>query len=87
MSYPFGGHPRLSEYIHWAMTEHGCLHTSGFRKVDGRMEQFQLIECAETGKHVFVFESQNEYIVPSTVSYLDRRLGLVSPFAKLVSYD
>lgn len=86
MSYPFGGHPRLAEYLAWAGTDHGCTNSSGFRKVDGRMETFVLIKNPNNKKHVFAYQAQTEYLTPSTVSYLDRRLGIESPFPGVVSY-
>ena len=86
MSFPFGGHPRLSEYLHWAATEHGCTNSSGFTKIDGRMDTFVLIENPANAKHVYAYEAFTEFLTPSTVSYLDRRLGIKSPFPSIASY-
>lgn len=51
------------------------------------METFVVIENPDNDKHTIEFIPFDEYLTPSTVSALDRRLGLDSPFPKMVTYD
>lgn len=87
MAFPFGGHPRFEEYLEWARREHGCTYKSGYSDVDGALETFVHVENPANGKHVIYFAKMKEFLPPSAVSHLDRRLGLDSPFAKLTLYE
>ena len=87
MAFPFGGHPRFQDYLEWARTEQGCVYQSGYAKPDGRVETFVRIENPANGKHAIEFIRFAETLTPSTVSALDRRLGLESPFLKMATYD
>lgn len=87
MSYPFGGHPRFNDYLEWARTEQGCTYQSGYSKVDGKIETMVLIENPGNERHVVYFSAITEYLSPSDVAHLDRRLGLDSPFPKTRGYD
>jgi hypothetical protein len=86
VAFPFGGLPQVNTYLEWARLEQGCAYKSGFMKVDGKMETFVLVENPANGKHAYVFAPINEYMTPSAVSALDRRLGLDSPYPKLTVY-
>lgn len=82
MSYPFGGHPTLVEYIGWC-NQQGCTTKSGVQQVDGVMVTYQVLE-AKTGRHVVVSGvNMTERLTPRAVAYYDRRLGLDSPFGKV----
>jgi|GEM_PF-1083406 len=82
MAAPFGGHPRLIDYLAWC-SANGCTNSSGFTNKDGKTITFHVVTC-ESGTHVVVSGvGNNEYLLPSTVAYYDRRLGLNSPFAKI----
>lgn len=82
MAAPFGGHPRLIEYLGWCSAQ-GCTNSSGYTTKSGKTITYQVISC-ENGKHVVVSGiNNNEYLMPTMVAYLDRRLGLDSPFAKI----
>lgn len=87
MAFPFGGHPRLADYVEWARTECDCTYQSGYSKVGNHVETFVCIENPANGKHTIEFIPFDEYLTPSTVSALDRRLGLDSPFPKMATYD
>lgn len=81
MSYPFGGHPRFEDYCVWAV-EQGCSCTSGFSKLNGKQETFTLLENPANGKHTVECIPGKEFLAPTKVGALDRRLGLDSPFPK-----
>jgi hypothetical protein len=84
---PFGGHPRFNDYLEWARLEQGCEYKSGFSRIDGHVETMVIIENPANKKHTIEFMPITEYLSPSAVSALDRRLGLDSPFPKMTSYD
>lgn len=82
MAAPFGGHPRLIEYLAWC-SQQGCTMTSGFKKKGEVVVTFNVVR-SDDGKHVVIAGiGNNEFLVPTMVAYLDRRLGLNSPFAKI----
>jgi hypothetical protein len=85
MSFPFGGHPTFSAYIAWAKTQ-GCIVQSGYsRHTAGRPVSLTKI-VAPNGRWVIeVGTLGGEYLVPTTIDRLDRRLGIISPF--LESFD
>lgn len=87
MAFPFGGHPRFEEYLEWARREHGCTYRSGICEIDGRIEAFVIIENPANGKHVIYHAGMKEPLTGNAVGHLDRRLGIDSPFAKIVGYD
>ena len=87
MPFPFGGHPRLSDYLSYAESV-GCKisRKSGMDHL-GCPVDFLLIE-ASNGKHVIVAGVPDaERLEPAKVSFLNRRLGLTSPFASAPSHD
>jgi hypothetical protein len=82
MSSPFGGHPTLGQYIAWARSQ-GCNVQSGYATtVDGHVEPLTKISAPPNGKRwvIEVGTGQNEYLTPTRVAQLDRRLGLKSPW-------
>ena len=87
MAYPFGGHPRFNDYLEWARLQQSCTYQSGYARVDGKVETMVLIENPANGTHVIFCADIAEYLMPSEVSHLDRRLGLTSPFPKMVEYE
>ncbi len=79
MAYPFGNHPTLGEYIVWAQ-EQGCQSLSGYTKGYDTSTTIR----APNGRRVIVADmQQDEKLTPTKVGYLDKRLGLDSPFSKL----
>jgi hypothetical protein len=81
-AYPFGGHPTLADYTHWARQQ-GCQVDCGVTVIDNRSVRMTRI-VAPSGRHVVeVGTNDDDVLVPTTVGRLDRRLGLDSPFAKI----
>jgi hypothetical protein len=87
VAFPFGGHPRFEEYLEWARRTCGCTYKSGFTRIDGKVETFVHIENPANGKHVIYSFPMKEHLMGNAVAHLDRRLGIDSPFAKVVGYD
>lgn len=88
MSFPFGGHPTLAEYIDWIRREHGGEAKSGFATgSDGGAHALTKITLPNNKSVVVVGCKQTERLVPSTVGYLDRRLGVTSPWFKLPEWE
>ncbi|SHM40776.1 hypothetical protein [Bradyrhizobium lablabi] len=81
MAAPFGGHPNLATYIVWLKSEHQGLVQSGY-STDGKGKSHALTKLSvPSGASVVVVGmSQAEFLVPTMVSYLDRRLGVKSPW-------
>jgi hypothetical protein len=81
MAAPFGGHPNLATYIVWLKDEHQGSAQSGY-STDGKGKSHALTKLSvPSGKSVVVVGvSQAEFLVPSMVGYLDRRLGIKSPW-------
>jgi hypothetical protein len=81
VSTPFGGHPSFAQYIAWAESE-GCSIKQGVANgADGRPYSVTQI-IAPDGKHwvTEVGMQHSDYLVPTAISRLDRRLGMKSPF-------
>jgi hypothetical protein len=80
-AFPFGGHPQLGAYIDWLRTNHNGTAQSGYA-VDQSGAPHSLTKLRlPNGKSVVVVGvGQMEYLVPSMVGYLDRRLGVKSPW-------
>ena len=80
---PFGGHISFAEYLEWARRQ-GCVVESGVIFTDdGRSVALTRI-FAPSGRWVIeVGTAQDEYLLPTTIDRLDRRLGIKSPFLSL----
>ena len=85
---PFGGHPTLAQYIIWASSV-GCTVRYGTTvAADGRPSRIVLIESPDGTRWVPIVEMlDSEYLVPTTIARLDRRLGLRSPFFSIDAAD
>lgn len=82
-AFPFGGHPTLADYIAWAR-EDGCRAQSGVSSdEDGMVHTLTRIVSDDCRHVVVVGVDQTERLAPTMVAYLDRRLGLQSPFSSL----
>jgi len=80
MAAPFGGHPTFARYLEWAR-EQGCTYHSG---VDTKRSISLTRIVAPSGKWVIEAGTQvGDYLTPTTVGRLDRRLGLTSPWFSL----
>lgn len=87
MAVPFGGHPRLAEYLAWAR-EQGCDVKCGYQ-TDELGRAFSLLRIdAPSGRFILLHDmDQRERLVPSSIARLDRRLGLQSPFFSISGDD
>lgn len=84
MSLPFGGHPTLGQYMAWA-TKAGCTVKQGVvSTAAGRAEPVVKITSPDGERWVIVSGMlQDEYLMPTTIARLDRRLGMKSEFFSL----
>ena len=82
MSFPFGGHPLLADYIANARKKYGAVAKSGsVADESGKSHTVTWIKIPKTGKSVAVVGvQQTEYLAPASIGYLDRRLGITSPW-------
>jgi len=89
MAFPFGGHPTLADYIGQARKDHGATAKSGSASDDsGRSHTVTRIEIPASGRSVVVVGiSQTEHLEPSMIGYLDRRLGINSPWFSVDPID
>jgi hypothetical protein len=78
---PFGGHPTFAQYLDWARSV-GCLVKYGIStSSDGSPSRIIMIDDPTRKFWVHVVEVQEtEYLLPTMIAYLDRRLHLKSPF-------
>jgi len=78
---PFGGHPTLEHFIDWA-TENGCTAQIQTRVHSVTGQPYRSLEVtAPTGAQVALVDPDlSEHLAPSQVTYMQRRLGLKSPF-------
>lgn len=74
MAAPFGDHSKFAAYLIWASRK-GCKIQS---VLSGGVALTKI--SAPNGKWVYESMDQHEYMTPTTVWRLDRRLGLTSPF-------
>ena len=81
MAFPFGGHPNLATYIVWLKETHKGTAQSGY-STDAKGQSLALTKLSlPTGTSVVVVGvSQSENLAPSVIGYLDRRLGVTSPW-------
>lgn len=82
MAHPFGGHPKLGRFVEWA-TDHGCAAEIKVRVRRASGQPYTVLEITNPkGGRVVVAEPDlEEYLAPSEVAYLQRRLGIATPFA------
>lgn len=81
MSFPFGGHPNFASYIFWLKENHQGTAQSGYttdRK--GKSHALTKLSLPSGASVVVVGVTQGEFLAPSMVGYLDRRLGVKSPW-------
>jgi hypothetical protein len=82
VAFPFGGHPILAQYINWVRDSGGSAE-SGISNVGGRIYSLTKVTAANGNIVVVVDQKQTEHLVPTMVGYLDRRLGVSSPWVGL----
>jgi hypothetical protein len=81
VAFPFGGHPPLRRYLEWAR-ENGCTAEVKLRTHALTGQPYRALEIINPagGRVVLVNPDENEHLAPSMVTYLNRRLGVKSPF-------
>lgn len=81
MAYPFGGHPKLGEFVEWAQ------HLKCVAEIKVRVRKsgqpYTALEIVNPagGSVVVADPDLEEYLAPSEVAYLQRRLAIKTPFA------
>lgn len=81
MAQSFGGHPTLMRFIEFAK-EAGCTAKAYTRVSKGGRSVHVLRIEASTGAYVLVTNPDYlERLTPSNVTYLQRRLGIKTPFS------
>ena len=84
MSFPFGGHPTLNEFLRWAEKKGFSVRSGVLSDPNGRPNSMILVEVPETKRHVIIVGMrESEYLTPTYVAYLERRLGVQSGFPSL----
>ena len=77
VAFPFGGHPTFAQYLEWVISQ-GCKVLSG---VDTEHSVLVTKITAPSGKTAIeVGTRPHDFLVPTTIGRLDRRLGLISPW-------
>lgn len=81
MAFPFGGHPTLGRFLEWAR-DNGCNAEIKLRTHSTNGRPYTVLEIVHSGggRASVVNPDLQEHLVPSMVSYLQRRLGVKSPF-------
>jgi len=77
-AFPFGGHPTFAQYLQWA-TEQGCTVRTGV-DTEQSISLTKIINAAGTRWAIVSGLLPSDFLVPTTVGQLDRRLGLISPW-------
>lgn len=81
MSHPFGGHPTFGKYLIWANQDHGFTAQSGIASDEsGKPHTVTKITDRKGVSVVVPGIDQDAHLTPSMVGYLDRRLGISSPW-------
>jgi hypothetical protein len=81
MAVPWGGHPTLDRFLEWAK-ENGCTGETKVRTDQtGRAFTSLELEGPHGGRVAMVVSAMDERLVPSQIAYMQRRLGLKTPFA------
>lgn len=84
-SAPFGDHPTFAQYREWAVQTGGCRTRYGILTAsDGLPSRVVIISSEDDERWVVVADvADGEFLVPTMVGHLDRRLGLKSPFSSI----
>lgn len=84
---PFGGHPTFGQYLAWAQSE-GCEIKSGIAYNRKKRAHSVTIIVAPSGRRVVEIGVQvGDFLTPTGLSRLDRRLGIKSPYFSLPGDD
>lgn len=86
MSFPFGGHPTLNDYLAEA-SRHGCKLTKT-TIADEAERPCALYILEREGRHLLIADTAlEERLAPTMVGQYDRRLGIQSKFATAPTGD
>ena len=81
MASPFGNHPTVAEYLHWAIDTIGCTVNTGFSMIEGQSSRTVIRIVSPTGQRVILMDlEQSDRLLPTDIDYIDRRLGVDSPW-------
>ena len=82
MAVPFGGHPTIGDLAEWA-SNNGCNVALTVRQhaVTGQPYESLEISNPKGGRVAIAIPGDGERLEPSMVGYIQRRLGLKTPFA------
>jgi hypothetical protein len=78
---PFGGHPTLERFVEWAVSL-GCKASIKVRRHSQTGRPYEVLEIVGPGGGSVAVTQPDptEFLAPSQVAYLQRRIGLRSPF-------
>lgn len=81
MAIPFGGHPTFGQYLVWVRDTHGFAAQTGIA-ADKAGRSHTVTKIFKDGGPSVVVPGikQDEFLAPSQVGNLDRRLGVTSPW-------
>lgn len=80
MAYPFGGHPTLGEYLAWVRSVDCAVHEKTLT-INGEPMRVVQIKSPDSTRWVTeVGTADSDYLLPSTIHRLDRRLRIRSPY-------
>lgn len=81
MAHNFGGHPTLMRFIEFSQSV-GC-SASAYTRVSrsGKASHILKIENSNGGQVLIEDPDYTERLTPSFITYLQRRLGIKTPFA------
>lgn len=82
MSYPFGGHPTLGDFLSW-LEQEGCTVATNVRTSSKGRGYTSIEISSSTGSRLAIVDvPQDERLAPSTVSHYLRRLGIKKTYGQ-----
>jgi predicted PhzF superfamily epimerase YddE/YHI9 len=81
MAFPFGGHPTLGQFVEWAIQNNCSAEIKVQHRPTGQAYQVLEIRKSNGGSVAVAEPDLEERLEPSMVTYLQRRLGIKTPFA------
>jgi hypothetical protein len=81
MAFPFGGHPTFATYIEWLkQTHNGTAQTQITTDAAGKPHPATKLSLPNGNSVVVAGVGRTEYVAAGTISFIDRRLGVKSPW-------
>jgi hypothetical protein len=78
VAFPFGGHPTFGRYIDWVVSQ-GCTVQVGV-DTQRSIRVTRIVSPDNTKWVIQAGTLPTDYLTPTDVGRLDRRLGIISPF-------